>query len=353
MVTETATRKRIFSMQHSERRSWMSSPFAPFTPFGLANGSEITPPFEKRLRTVKKPISTFKWEPDVPGTLQFSPGNGFKNVEVKTPLPAGWRPFRGASQGLSTPPTLRNSRENYERAKQEMKERDTWYAKLDSSTALAEDALDVVGRPVYGLKVTLGPTESYYQKFRHARRELEDYKRVVQAVNSFVPLVSNEKHTMYSPLESMRRRGSNLQQGPRNLYNIEGGVVKESQRGGGHANSRMENGDSSGSPVYEGAQSQKDVGLNSSVQPTVASHDHGEAYASKDDDKKEKESWKVLYEKTQDPAVKARMESQDKDIEALEQQYSRLQLQREEDDERRQKERKASKQEEEVCCLHI
>jgi hypothetical protein len=226
MVTETATRKRIFSMQHSERNpSWISSPFVPFTPFGLANGSEITPPFEKRLRTMKKPISTFKWEPAVPGIFQFSPGNGFKNVEVKTPLPAAWRPIRGASQGLSTLPTVRASREKYERVKEELKERDSWYAKLDYSTGLAENALDVVGRPTYGLKLTLGPTESYYQKYVNARRELEDYKRVVQAVNSFVPLVSSEKNTLYSSLESLRRRGSNLQQGPRNLYNIQGGGI--------------------------------------------------------------------------------------------------------------------------------
>jgi hypothetical protein len=357
MVTETATRKRIFSMQHSERNpSWISSPFVPFTPFGLANGSEITPPFEKRLRTMKKPISTFKWEPAVPGIFQFSPGNGFKNVEVKTPLPAAWRPIRGASQGLSTLPTVRASREKYERVKEELKERDSWYAKLDYSTGLAENALDVVGRPTYGLKLTLGPTESYYQKYVNARRELEDYKRVVQAVNSFVPLVSSEKNTLYSSLESLRRRGSNLQQGPRNLYNIQGGVpvVKESQRGGDHWNNSMENGEFFRSPVYEEAQPQKDVGPDSSVQPTaasVASHDHGEADAPKDDGKKE--SWRELYERTQDPALKARMESQDKEAEALLERLQRLQLQREEDDERRQKERKASKKEEEVRRLHL
>lgn len=170
------------------------------------------------------------------------------------------------------------------------------------------------------------------------------------AVNSFVPLVSSEKNTLYSSLENLRRRGSNLQQGPRNLYNIQGGVpvVKESQRGGDHWNNSMENGEFSRSPVYEEAQPQKDVGPDSSVQPTaasVASHDHGEADAPKDDGKKE--TWRELYERTQDPALKARMESQDKEAEALLERLQRLQLQREEDDERRQKERKASKKEEE------
>ncbi|KAG0600663.1 hypothetical protein M758_11G051800 [Ceratodon purpureus] len=348
MVTETATRKRIFTMQHSERSpSWISSPFVPFTPFGLANGSEITPPFEKRLRTAPKSMSTFKWEPDLPGMMQFSPGNGYRKLEVKTPLPAGWRPFRGASQGLSTPPTVRDSRKNYERVKNEMKERDSWYAKLDYSTGLAENALDIVGRPAYGVKLTLGPTESYYQKYVNARRELDDYKRVVQAVNSSVPLVANDKHTLHSSLESMRRRGSNLQQGPRNLYNIQG-VVKEHQRGGGHSFSVMENGGPSRSPLNEKAQPQEDVVPDTSLQPmvtSVAAHDQDEADAPKDDGKKE--SWQVLYERTKDPALKARMESQEKDIEALLEQYSRLQLQREEDEERRQKERAASKKEEE------
>ena len=355
MVTETATRKRIFSMQHSERSpSWISSPFIPFTPFGLPSGSEITPHFEKRLRTMKKTASSFKWEPDVPGILQFSPGNGFKNVEVKTPLPAGWRPIRGASQGLSTPPSVRHSRENYERVKEELKERDAWHAKLAYSTGLAEDALDVVGRPAYGLKLTLGPTESYFQKYINAKRELEDYKRVVQAVNNCVPLVPNGRHTPYSSLESMRRRGSNLQQGPRNLYNMQESVVEERQRGGGHPNNSMENRESPRSPVYEEAQLQEGVDPDSSVQPIaapVASHERGEADTPKGDG--EKESWQLLYERTQDPAVKARMESQQRDIEALLEQYSRLQLQREEDEERRKKERKASKKEEKVCRLHL
>lgn len=344
MVTETATRKRVFSIQSERNPSWASTPFAPCTPFGLANGFEITPPFEKRLRTVKKPISTFKWKPDLPGNLHFSVGYDFSNVEVKTPTPAAWQ--NRPSRGLSTPPNVRYSREKYENVKQEMKQRpNSWFSKLDYSTSLAEDALDRVGRPATGLNFTIGPTRSYYFKYVDAKRELEDYKRVVQAVNSHVPLTSNGTHTVFPSLESMRRGASNLQQGPRNLYNIQEGIAKESQMGAGNSNNRIQNGDSFTRTVHEEAQPHKDAGPESSVQPRAASlsRDDDEAHVPEDDD--QKEIWRTLLEKAQDPAEKARMESQEKEIEALQEQWSRLQLHREEDELRRQKEREASKKE--------
>lgn len=347
MLTESATRKRVYSVQSERNPSWISTPFAPFTPFGLANGSEITPPFEKRLRTVKKPMSTFKWEPDLPGNLQFSEGYGFRNVEVKTPLPAAWRP----SRGLSTPPYVRNSRERYEGVKEEMRQRSSWFSKLDRSTALAEDALDRVGRPVIGLNLTLGPSESYYQKYVNAKRELEDYKRVVNAVNSYVPLTSNGSRGVFSSLESMRRRGSNLQQGPRNLYNIQEAVLRESQTGGGHSISRMANGNAFRRTEYDEAQRQSELqvtdaatgsGPESSVQPAGAS-------VSSDDE--QNEDWQTLMKKAQ--ITTSRIESRERDIEALTEQWSRLQLHRGEDEVRRQKEREASKKEEVVCRLHF
>jgi len=361
MVTETTTRKRVYSIQSERNPSWISTPSAPLTPFGLANGSEITAPFGKRLRTVKKPMSTFTWEPDVARNPQFSAGYGFRNVEVKTPLPAAWQ-YR-PSPGLSTPPNVRYSRYRYEIVKKEMKQRPSWFAKLDRATALAEDALDIVGRPVIGLNLTSEPSESYYQKFVDAKRELEDYKRVVNAVNSYVPLTSNGTHAEFSPLESMRRRGSNLQQGPRNLYDIQEAIAKESQRGGGDLDNGMPNGDSIIRTVDEEAQPQKELqatdaatgsGPESSVHPAAAlfaPHDHGEAHVSKNNDE-QKETWRTLYEKAHDPARKLRMETSEKEFDALGLQWSLLRLLREEDEVRRQKEREASKKEEVVCGLH-
>lgn len=350
MVTEPATRKRVISMPQSERNpSWMNSPFVPFTPFGLANRSEITPPFEKRLRIVERPVSTFKWEPDLPGTLQFSAGSGYKDIEVKTPLPAAWqwRPSQRVSQDLFTPPAVKHSGEKYELVKKELKERNSWFAKLDRSIGLAENALDMVGSPAMGLKLTLAPTESYYQKYVNVKRELEDYKRVVQTVNSFIPLSSSSNSAPFSPLKNIRLRGSNLKQGPRNLYNMQREVAGEPGWSGSFLNHGMPNGVLHRTLTDDEAEPGKVVSPHSSAQLTSESgalQDQSEVHVSRDDSKAE--LWRALYDRTQDPAKQAQRESREKDIEDLQDLYARLQLNREEDSIRRQQERKASKKEE-------
>lgn len=362
-MTASATRKRVYSKQSEMSPSWRNSPFAPFTNFGSANGSEMmTPPFEKRLRTEKKTVSTFKWEPDVPGNTQFSAGYGFRDIKVRTPLPAAWQ--EQPSRGYSTPPQVRLTREKYEGVKQELIQRSSWFAKLDSSALLAEDALDRVGRPRIGLNFTVGPTQSYYQKYVDAKRELEDFKRVAHAVNSWVPLSSNGKSTAFSSLQRMRRRGSNLQQGPMNLYDIQDVLAKKSQRGGGHSN--LGDGTSNGELLTrirheDAARPNEELqasgsGPESSSQPVAASiemldDDDDEAHVPKDD--KVKKTWELLKENALNPAWKAREVSILVEIGFVEEKLSRMRIEREETKVRCQKEREASKKEEVVCRLSL
>jgi len=104
--------------------------------------------------------------------------------------------------------------------------RKQWEAKLQSSKVLAQDALSSIRRRPAdaGLRLTDAPHHEplYQQKDLEMRRELEDYKRVVNMVNSMVPLTSNEGiASISSPLNILRRHGSNLQQGPSRLFSIQ------------------------------------------------------------------------------------------------------------------------------------
>jgi sentrin-specific protease 1 len=275
---------------------------------------------------------------------------------VRTPVPAAWQ--EQPSRGYATPPQVRFTREKYEGVKQELIQRSSWFAKLENSAMLAEDALDKVGRPRIGLNFTLGPTQSYYQKYVDAKRELEDFKRVAHAVNSWVPLSSNGTSPAFSSLERMRRRGSNLQQGPMNLYSIQDVLAKKSQRGGGHSNLGTPNGETPARTSHEDAQPNEELqatgsGPESSSQPVAASiellDDDDEADVPKDD--KEKASWHLLNTKAQFPVWKSWRSSKDREIEALEEKLSRLRIQREEDEVRCQKEREASKKDEVIEAL--
>lgn len=409
MVTETASRKRVFSMQ----QQYEKSPFFPLTPFGLANGSKTMEPFQKRIRTLPpKPGTTFKWEPDpelIPKHQPFA-----KDLAIRTPLPANWqsRQLQGSSTHPATPPAVKATRNEYQRMKELGIKRNMWRSKLELSTGLAEDALDRVGRPASELKVTLGPSESYRDKYYKLQREYYDLQHVIQVVDYCVPLYSSgrptllltkdikrggsnlydfsgRKHgyqTINSPTlsdmnqrgsnsdeledfkralqaknspdwDTIKRRGSNLQQGPRNLYNLQGDTAGMLQNGGNWTplSKGFQNGDAFTTPAYREVQTDKPRVLGDSrldkLEATPGAPNSEQAAAPTTNTKEgseTKETWRMLYDKAQDPKEKAQREAREKDIEALNQNLRQLRLRREEDEERREKERLASKPEEVV-----
>lgn len=409
MVTETASRKRVFSMQ----QQYEKSPFFPLTPFGLANGSKTMEPFQKRVRTLPpKPGTTFKWEPDpelIPKHQPFA-----KDLAIRTPLPANWqsRQLQGSSTYPVTPPAVKATRNEYQRMRDLGIKRNMWRSKLELSKGLAEDALDRVGRPATELKVTLGPSESYRDKYYKLQREHNDLKHVIQVVDKCVPLYLSGRPTCFqtkdikrggsnlydfgawkhgyhtrnsstlsdmkqrgsdlgeledfkdalqaknSPdWDNIKRRGSNLQQGPRNLYNLQRDTAGVLQNGGNWTplSKRFQNGNAFTTPAYRELQTDKPrVPGDSHLDELEAyrSAFNSEQAAAPTTNTKEgsetKETWRILLDKAQDPKEKAQREAREKDIEALNQNLRQLRLRREEDEERREKERLATKPEEVV-----
>lgn len=399
------------------QQKYEKSPFFPLTPFGLANGSKTMEPFQKRLRTLPpKPGTTFKWEPDpelIPKHQPFA-----KNLAIRTPLPATWqsRQLQGSCTQPATPPAVKATRNEYQHMKELGIKRNMWRSKLELSTGLAEDALDRVGRPATELKVTLGPSESYRDKYYKLQREYHNLQHVIQVVDNCVPLHPSGRPTLFltkgikqggsnlynfgrkhgyqtvnsqilsdmnrrgsdsdeledfrralqaknSPnWDNIKRRGSNLQQGPRNLYNLQGDAAGVLQNGGNWTplSKGFQNGDAFTTPEYREVQTDKPRVLGDShldaLEATLGAPNSEQAAAPTTNTKEgseTKEIWRTLLAKAQDPKEKARREARDKDIESLNQDLRQLRLRREEDEERREKERLAAKPEEVVCQTQL
>jgi hypothetical protein len=211
-----------------------------FVSLGYGYGVEASflEPFEKRLRTLVSSSRTppppllLRGHQEWFSSSSSSHGNGIaspavvgewfkEKLVVKTP----WH--RGGGREVPTPqlrfvsPALPSTT-----VKEATRARKQWEAKLQSSKVLAQEALSTIRRRPAdaGLRLTDASHHEplYQQKDLEMRRELEDYKRVVNMVNSMVPLTSNEGiASVSSPLNILRRHGSNLQQGPSRLFNIQ------------------------------------------------------------------------------------------------------------------------------------
>ncbi|KAH9575977.1 hypothetical protein CY35_01G139300 [Sphagnum magellanicum] len=326
-----------------------------FVSLGYGYGVEASflEPFEKRLRTLVSsprtppPPLLLRGHQEWFSSSSSSHGNGIASPAVvgewfkeKLVVNTPWHRGGGGGREGPTPqlrflsPALPSST-----VKEVTRARKQWEAKLQSSKVLAQEALSSIRRrpAEAGLRLTDAPHHEplYQQKDLEMRRELEDYKRVVNMVNSMVPLTSDEGiASVSSPLNILRRHSSNLQQGPSRLFSIQ-------QDGVG---SPPTNGTAWSLPGASGSHSSK---------PQTQNGDNGGEGVSGDDTTKgtEKEisgalAWKALLAKAYNHTREARLKTFDNDADYLSTHLKNLQITREEQTARREKQRQAKKFEE-------
>lgn len=355
-------------MQQTERNPvWNST----FSPYNLAREPRLFEHHEKKLRSLVTPLNPKNWHPQFGnGILQTAdhfgaPERFHKELALFIPrVPNSQRPPLRSFPQAPIHPAATSAGIKYREMQKARMSDIPWHLKLAHSEMLAEEALDIVGRPRAEARFRLRPTESLQQKFIDTKRELDHYKSVVRAVNSFVPLNANGGRTLSPDLERLKQGGTNLQQGPRNLYYVQSPAARLSQNGTPWSQSGIssQNGEIPSTPFFKETSNFKCISQDSSFTPRAIQVDNevqasgGQSEVNVTSNEKANNQmgesgssvWKTLLDKANSPTREARLESAAKESELLEQKLARLHLGREETRGLKEKERQAKKKEEVV-----